>query len=193
MIFFLLFLGITPCLADPVPQNTQVSGDKLSKILAPFNAYFQNLKCLQATLEQTNNNEQKTQAKLFIKPSRLRLITKDYELRARDKKLVHYDLKTHQTEELIIDQTPLYFLFSKKRLEDVAFVDAIHTFAHQIELTLRNKKDPKSGTLTLIFKRKPFTLVGWSLRDADNKVIYVELKKLSYNINSFDDRIFINP
>lgn len=187
--FFIFILSLSLVFSGNTEKKIQ--GVERKRILDPFNAYFQNLKSFQSSIIQTNHNGQIEKAVLLIKDNRMRLAYAAYEIRASNGKLYHYDSKTKQKEELIREQTPLFFLFSKKRIEDVAYVDHIHFIADQVEVTLRNKNDPESGSLTLIFKKKPLNLIAWRLKDAQNRVTYVALKNVQYNTNPPKDTLFM--
>ena len=92
-----------------------------------------------------------------------------------------------------LSKTPLSFILSDRislnesvRTEDVQFS------GNSILVTVRNRRNPRDGTLTMIFDSHTKELHAWQVVDAQGQMTTVRLQQMSYGL-PLDPYLFARP
>lgn len=76
---------------------------------------------------------------------------------------------------------------------DIEVTDVVHE-PSKLEITVRQKKDPDQGTMTLLFEDQPLVFHGWRVVDAQNRTTTVNLQNMQENVTlAAQSFIFVPP
>jgi outer membrane lipoprotein-sorting protein len=174
------------CAAKGQASLSHPSAERVKKILEKYNVYLKNLKNLKTSFIQISPNGTKSTGMLYLKkPGKLRLIYDPHgsiELISNGKNLIHYDGRTKENSSVALRDTPLYFLLEKGNLEELAQVQKIILDKKWSQIIVTNKRDPESGSVTLVFQENPIALVRWILVEADGRRTIVTLSNWKTNL-----------
>lgn len=187
----------TPCIfckvhgSSVLPQNVQ-------KSLQKYNAYLNQLTEFFVDLTQKVDKEGRShmsQGRLYVKkPGKLRLSYKPahtLDLIADGKNLIQYDWVNNDKNSISLQETPLYFLLHKGRLEDLAIIQKIIVSpeSRTTKIVVKSRQDPGAGIVTLEFHEAPLKLASWTLVDPQGCQTKVTLGAIHSNV-SIDPKIF---
>lgn len=162
--------------AAPLSPNDQFLVDRAV-------AYLQALNEARARFIQTDGRGASTPGTLFLKrpgkarfaydpPSGLLVVSNGSTVAVADSRL-----KTFAAYPLL--STPLsLFLAKTVRLDQGVEVTHVSRAADGFSITARDGRRQTAGEITLIFKEGPLTLIGWSVTDAQGRVVRVQLQDL---------------
>jgi outer membrane lipoprotein-sorting protein len=174
--------------AAPLPPNDQFLVDRAV-------AYLQALSEARARFIQTDGRGASTTGTLFLKrpgkarfaydpPSGLLVVSNGSTVAVADSRL-----KTFAAYPLL--STPLsLFLAKTVRLDQGVEVTYVSRAADGYSITARDSRRQTAGEITLTFKEGPLTLIGWSVTDAQGRIVRVQLQDLSA-VSGLDPRLFV--
>ena len=151
--------------------------------LAAIEAYLDGLRYFRARFTQTGPRGETATGVIYLwRPGRMRV---DYDppsrilLIAEDWRLIYYDGSIRQVNTIPLSKTPLAFLLADRiRLGGRIAVLAFEEEGGRLYLTLADRDRPDQGRVTLEFSAEPLRLLGWTVRDAQNRDTRVELETL---------------
>ena len=158
-------------------------------------AYLQALGEARARFVQTDGRGASTTGTLFLKrpgkarfaydpPSGLLVVSNGSTVAVADSRL-----KTFAAYPLM--STPLsLFLAKTVRLDQGVEVTHVSHAADGFSITARDGRRQTAGEITLTFKEGPLTLIGWSVTDAQSRVVRVQLQDLS-PVSGLDPGLFV--
>lgn len=168
------------------------------KTIAKITDYLNGLKTLESNFAQISSNGAFADGKVFMKRPGLMRLTYNpptlAELVVRNGTIIYHDKEYKNVSYYPLSSTPLSVLLAENLSlnEDVNIIDLARA-PGVIELTLSERDDPATGTVTLVFADKPLELRKWSVRDAQGIVTTVALldpvmgAKIDPDIFKFDN------
>lgn len=101
------------------------------------------------------------------------------------------DKKSGSAPRYPVSSIPVGALLSDNPLEDDSFeILGVERVLSQLHMDVIQRGKPELGSLTLIFREKPLTLLGWIARDAQHHRTRVALQELDVNVE-IDRDLFI--
>lgn len=189
ILFCLSLLLAAPALAqeplvprDPAPLSAEQTADALTRI----ERYLKDMTTVKARFVQISSSDGMIEGDLYLaRPGRMRL---DYDapspvtVIADGRDLVFVDREMRDASAIGIDETPARYLLSKGlSLSDPDLDVALAPGFGTLELTLKEKEDAGSGSLTLIFSDTPLQLRQWRLVDSQNTEVTVTLYNAEFD------------
>ncbi len=166
------------------PSNSSEQNFLAQQLIEKF---FKNLQTLEADFIQVSPSGMISNGKLFLElPGKLRI---DYKkpnnllITCKGFWIVIQNRKLKVTNNLPLDQTPLFILLNKKIQFDNQSLDfnlKKNTGVIKLRIKLSGKED--SGELFLEFIENPFDLKKWIIIDPDGQKTTVLIQNARYNI-----------
>jgi outer membrane lipoprotein-sorting protein len=174
----LLALSAAPADAAPVAATSLSPQDQAD--LHRIEAYLDGLKTLTARFEQTSEDGAGAAGKVWLsRPGRMRFeyappqkltIVSNGDYVAVD------DQELKQVQFYPVESTPAWFLLREGiKLSGDVTVSGFERGPKTLRVTCVETKDPKSGSITLVFSDEPLTLRQWSVLDAQGRTTNVAL------------------
>jgi outer membrane lipoprotein-sorting protein len=176
----------------PLPENVQKSLQKYNTYLNQLTEFFVDL----TQQVDKDGGTQTSRGRLYVKkPGKLRLSYQPahtLDLIADGKDLIQYDWVNNDKNAISLQETPLYFLLHRGKLQDLAIIQKIIVSpeTHTTKIMVKSRQDPEAGTVTLEFHDAPIRLTSWTLTDPQGRKTKVMLGKIHRNV-SIDPKIFI--
>lgn len=166
---------------DYLPTKPQFS---IKKVLERLQNYLNSVTSLHAFFVQEDPDGTKRSGEVYIqKPGKMRLEYKEPtpQFVISDGTWISYDDKElDQVSYVPFSSTPASLILQEKIEFHDLFIDKIeYSPEEDILLSVRDKKDPSLGTLTLIFKNSPLTLIGWQVVDQSTQTTVVTLSEVT--------------
>lgn len=180
-------------LACLLPASVAKAADN-SDLMDRAETYLANLKTARASFIQTAHNGSKLDGTFYIsRPGKLR-----FEYNRIDDFIVadgffiyFYDSELQQQMNAPIGQTLADFMLREDiDLKEDLVADNISETRDSYRMTLTQKKDPEAGNITLVFRKSPFELKKWFIKDAHNYVTEIELFELEEDVD-LDKSLFV--
>lgn len=157
--------------------------------------YINSLQKISGTFTQNSSNGANDSGKFYInKPGKMRLEYKSPILLVADgSSIVYEDKKLDQISYISMDSNPASIILNnniKLTGENPSVkIKQIENKENQTEITLSTPNEKQAGIITLIFERKPLSLLGWRVRDAQGITTNVTLSNIKPE-TSFDNNLF---
>ncbi len=156
--------------------------------------YLNGIGTLKSRFVQISSNGAYAEGNLLIdRPGKFRF---DYDpphpilMIANGMTFLYYDRELQQASFLPLWETPLWFLIRDEvKLSDDLEVLAVEQQAATLRITLRDRKTPDVGTVTLVFSDRPLALKKWELVDSQGIVTQVSLVDPKFGV-AIDDKQF---
>lgn len=154
-------------LAESSSARDAQTREKWTKIVED---YFNNLKTLEADFVQKNPDGTVFKGRFYLaRPGRMRL---DYRfpsnllLLADGEKFIYYDRQDKESDTFGFDATPASIILKNNiSLRKEVIIEKMTLRRNGLIIKLVKENDPDEGAITLIFSRKPFTLLQWKVLD----------------------------
>ena len=166
------------------PTNSSEQNFSAQQLIEKF---FKNLQTLEADFIQVSPSGMISNGKLFLElPGKLRI---DYKkpnnllITCKGFWIVIQNRKLKVTNNLPLDQTPLFILLNKKIQFDNQSLDfSLKKNTGVIELRIKQSGKEDSGELFLEFIENPFDLKKWIIIDPNGQKTTVLIQNARYNI-----------
>ena len=187
----LLALSPTPASAATEESPVLLSPDQVAT-LTRVEDYLNQLDTLQARFVQISSNGSYAEGELIVeRPGSLRF---DYDpphtalLIASGLTLLYYDKELKQASFLPLWETPLWWLIRERVVlgEEVQVI-GIEEGLGTLSDTLRDRDNPDSGEVTLVFSDTPLTLRRWEVLDTQGIVTQVSLVDPQFGVEVAED------
>lgn len=172
----------------PAPLSEQDRAD-----LQRIAAYLNGIRTMYARFQQTSEAGTATGQLWMARPGRMRF---EYNppspiLLLADMFYVYYiDKELAQMSKVGLKSTPAWLLLR----DPVTFSDLIVTRfergANALRITVVEKTEPDSGSLTMVFSDHPLALRQWSIVDQQRKTITVSLSDAQFGM-ALDPKLFV--
>lgn len=108
--------------------------------------------------------------------------------------LVYVDTELEQISHIPISETPLRILISKNiNLEKWYSIQRVRRGLGTLEIFLSVKKDPKLGSIRLLFSDRPLQLRKWFIRDAVGATVQVSLLDIETGMRLDPELFVVDP
>lgn len=161
----------------PVPRSPET---------VRINDYLNQIQTLHARFEQVAPDGSISQGDFFLsRPGRMRF---QYDaapllIVADGDGVVVYDKKLRTYDRYPISSTPIDVLLDPKiDISRDLWVTEVKSEGGLLRVTVRNRKSPQQGQITLIFTETPFELRQWVVLDAQGMVTQVTLSDIQKNV-----------
>lgn len=179
----------------PAGNTAHAAGkDGQQDLIKKAESYLQGLDELRADFVQTTPQGNRLSGVFYLnRPGRLRFEydgVSDFVV-ADGTFIYFYDSEIESQSHALIGDTLAYFLLREdlKLSDDVSVQNAYETDQETI-LTLVHSEDPDAGSLTLVFRNKPFQLHEWIVRDAGDNLTKVSLGDINREVD-LDKDLFV--
>lgn len=198
----LIALAFVPPLTSPAPaQQSEVPlvqrplSDEEKQVVTAVENYFRALTTLKSRFIQVSSTGYVARGNLYL--SRPGLMRFEYDppspilITADGTWLTYQDNELEHTDRFPLDRTPVGLLVSDDpKLGEKVLVEEIIRDLNIVQLTLRQKRDPELGTVTLVFQTRPFELKQWVVKDSQNVEVKVALLDPSYGV-TLERQLFV--
>ena len=173
--------------------STTFANPSNSKYFQPFlkdvETYINSLKKISGTFTQKSSNGATDSGKFYInKPGKMRLEYKSPILLIADgSSIVYEDKQLDQISYIPLDANPASIILNGNitltgknpsvKIKQIEDKDTTR------EITLSTPNEKQAGTITLIFDKKPISLHGWKVRDAQGITTLVTLSDIKPETN----------
>jgi len=181
-------------LAGPwaAPAGAALSPDDSAAIQRAIH-YLNGIDTLKARFVQISSNGAYAEGSLLVdRPGKLRF---DYDppypilMIANGLSFLYYDRELKQASFLPLWETPLWFLIRDKvKLTDDLEVLKVVQKAATLRITMRDRKSPEAGTVTLVFSDRPMALKKWEMVDSQGIVTQVSLVDPKFGVKIDDSQ-----
>ena len=183
---------------EPAEPATNATDWKLFSLVEE---YLQDVRSVESRFVQTTSRGGYAEGRMFFeRPNKLRV---DYDpphhivLITRGRAILHYDRKLRQSSYFPLSDTPLGLIMDADvDLASEARIERVSQEGERVWITFRSLKRPDYGRATLIFKSRPFALLGWRIVDAQEVVTDVVFVEPVFNeaidASWFDARPFLD-
>ena len=177
-------------LAAPVPAISPADQALVDRAVA----YLQDMGEVRARFTQTDGRGAPSQGTVWLKrpgkarfaydpPSGLLVVSNGITVSVADSRLKTFDAYA-------LGATPLSLFLAKTiRLDKGVVVTRVARQADGLTITARDGKKQTAGEITLTFREAPLTLDGWSVTDAQGRVVRVQLSGLT-RVGGLDPGLF---
>lgn len=185
-----LALAAVPLARDSVASRPQAAeiGSEARRDLARIERYLNGMTTVRARFLQVASNGQFAEGNIYIaRPGNMRV---EYDpptpvlIVADGTWLIYYDQELEQVSYIPLKSTPVSILTR----QDVSLTDGdllVTDFTRDggsLRVTVVQKDDPWSGSVTLVFDEDPMTLRKWTVVDAQGVEIQVSLVTARFDV-----------
>jgi outer membrane lipoprotein-sorting protein len=173
--------------SEPVSPEDKALEDKAD-------AYLQALTSAEGRFVQTDSRGQVSQGRFYLqRPGRIRF---EYDPPAGlivvsdGHNVTVYDPRLKSFNAYPLGFTPLHVFLAKTiKLERSAAIDSVERNAGGFEITARDRRQGRAGSITLEFADNPVRLTEWTITDASGRQTRVQLTALK-SAGGFDPKLF---
>lgn len=157
--------------------------------------YINSLQKISGTFTQYSSNGVNDSGKFYIdKPGKMRLEYKSPLLLVADgSSIVYEDKKLDQISYISMESNPASIILNNNikltGKNPSVKIKKIEEKENQTEITLSTPNEKEAGIITLIFEKKPLSLQGWRVRDAQGIITNVILSNIKPE-TSFNSHLF---
>ncbi|MBN8553230.1 MAG: outer membrane lipoprotein carrier protein LolA [Caulobacterales bacterium] len=184
-------------LAGPVLAQASLNAEQ-RRLVERAQTYLNSMSSVRGRFSETGPRGQRASGAFYLRrPGRMRF---EYDAPSQlvvtaDGSFIHrWDPRLEVYQRLPTNQTPLSLLldnnagFSNRyiRIEDVTAT------SDGCQITLRDSRRPREGSLTLVFGGSTYRLREWTVRDAQGAATRVQLTTIM-PVSSLADSLFRNP
>lgn len=157
-------------------------------------SYLSGLRTMRARLLQMGPDGSTAEGTFYLsRPGKLRV---EYDpptpvlLISNGGHLIHYDSSLESVSYIPLDSTPVGILVREKvELSGEVTVTDVEHAPNALYITLIQTKDPRAGSLTLVFSEQPFALARWGVVDGQGNRTQVALYDATYGL-PLEDHLF---
>jgi outer membrane lipoprotein-sorting protein len=192
----LLFIALPTYAADAPKAVTEiVPPDQLAK---QAEEYLNSIHTLVARFYQVSPDGTESQGTFYLsRPGKFRW---QYDppmpvlIVGRDDLITYFDSELDEITYLTVEDSLASFLTSStiRFVSKTVEITDLAYRGHTLRVTLGQKKKPEEGTMTLVFKDNPMTLIRMEANDLTGGKTSVRFEGLRYGEN-LDDKLFIIP
>lgn len=181
-------LGLSaPAIAAPLTEQDKAD-------IARVEAYLNGFRSLESKFVQIAHDGGMAEGTVYMeRPNRIRV---DYAppvpvlMVGSGSWITFYDKELKQSNRVPLDSNPLAVLLAKEvRLADPVEVTRITREAQTLQITVRDKKSPQEGELTMVFADKPLQFRKWVVKDRAGQETTVALADAQFNV-ALDPKLF---
>jgi outer membrane lipoprotein-sorting protein len=171
--------------AAPPPAAVIDEADRAE--LRRIERYLNSIRTLRSRFAQNSSTGEVARGEVYLsRPGRMRV---EYQppvpvlVVADGRFLIYYDRKLEQVSYVPLGSTPASILLEKEiSLSDPGLIVAgLERVDDTVAVEIIRKENPGEGSLTLIFRKEPVTLLQWSITDAQGVITVVTLIEPEFN------------
>ena len=189
---FFAALALTAALAAPAMAAPLTEQDKAD--IARVEAYLNGFRSMQSKFVQVAHDGGMAEGTVYMeRPNRIRV---DYAppvpvlMVGSGSWITFYDKELKQSNRVPLDSNPLAVLLAKEvKLADPVEVTKIVREANTLQITVRDKKNPQEGDLTMVFSDKPLVFRKWVVKDKAGQQTTVALADARFDL-ALDPKLF---
>lgn len=181
LILFLLFTNISFA-------NTNYTND--TKLIKNIESYVNSLQSISGNFNQISSNGAKDSGVFYInKPGRMRLEYKSPILLVADgSSIVYFDKKLDQISYIALESNPASIILNGKikltgENPDAKITNITETDDEILEIELSTPTEKQSGKITILFSKKPLSLIGWKVKDPQGITTTITLSNIKPETN----------
>lgn len=182
-----LTLAATPALAAPLSEQDKAD-------ITRVEVYLNGFRSLESKFVQVAQDGGMAEGTVYMqRPNRIRV---DYAppvpvlMVGSGSWITFYDKELKQSNRVPLDSNPLSVLLSNEvKLKDPIEVTRISREANTLQITVRDKKNPQEGELTLVFADKPLVFRKWVVKDKAGQETTVALANAQFDV-AIDPKLF---
>jgi len=188
-----LSIGLAgPALAAPQPGAVLSEQDRAD--IARVEAYLNGFRSLQSKFVQIAHDGGMAEGTVYMqRPNRIRV---DYAppvpvlMVGSGSWITFYDKELKQSNRVPLDSNPLSMLLANEvKFADPVEVTRIRREANTLQITVRDKKHPQEGELTMVFADKPLQFRKWVVKDKIGQETTVALADARFDL-ALDPKLF---
>lgn len=169
--------------------NPTTKNAEYTKLLKDIELYINALKSISGTFNQSSSNGAKESGIFYIKkPGRMRLEYQSPMLLVADgTSIVYFDKKLDQISYIALDSNPASIILTgnivltgKTPTVKIKNMKEINGILH---ITLSFPHEKQSGVITLLFHKKPLSLIGWEVKDPQGITTTITLSNIKPEAN----------
>lgn len=185
--FALTVALVAPAVAAPLTEEDKAD-------IARVEAYLNGFRSMQSKFVQIANDGGMAEGTVYMeRPNRIRV---DYAppvpvlMVGSGTWITFYDKELKQSNRVPLDSNPLAVLLAKEvKLADPVEVTKIVRETGTLQITVRDKKNPQEGDLTMVFADKPLVFRKWVVRDKAGQQTTVALADARFDL-ALDPKLF---
>jgi len=181
----LLALAIPLAVAHAAPAEIQLNPQD-TLVLQRVAAYLNGIRTMTARFSQVASNGQSSGTMYISRPGRMRF---EYDapnpitLIADTFYVYYWDKDLHQVQQVGLKSTPAwFFLRDPINFTGDSIVTGFQRADNQIQISVVERANPDSGSLTMVFTENPLSLRQWTVVDQQGKTTTVALSGLQYGV-----------
>ena len=189
---FYFCLIISPVFANSyVEPKTEISQTFLKSV----ETYINSLRTITGNFYQESSNGATDSGKFYIsKPGKIRLEYNSPILLVADgDSIVYQDKSLDQISYIPLKSNPASVVLNNNITitgqNPTAKVKKIEYINNVVEITLSTASEKKSGVITMLFEKKPLSLIGWKVKDVNGITTSVKLSNIK-PLNNIDLSLF---
>ena len=185
-------LALTAALVAPATAAPLSEQDKAD--ITRVEAYLNGFRSMQSKFVQIAHDGGMAEGTVYMeRPNRIRV---DYAppvpvlMVGSGTWITFYDKELKQSNRVPLDSNPLSVLLAKEvKLADPVEVTKIVREAGTLQVTVRDKKHPQEGDLTMVFADKPLQFRKWVVKDKAGQQTTVALADARFDL-ALDPKLF---
>jgi outer membrane lipoprotein-sorting protein len=181
----MLALAIPLAVAHAAPAEIQLNPQD-TLVLQRVAAYLNGIRTMTARFSQVASNGQSSGTMYISRPGRMRF---EYDapnpitLIADTFYVYYWDKDLHQVQQVGLKSTPAwFFLRDPINFTGDSIVTGFQRADNQIQVSVVERANPDSGSLTMVFTENPLSLRQWTVVDQQGKTTTVVLSGLQYGV-----------
>jgi outer membrane lipoprotein-sorting protein len=184
-------------LAGPALAQSGLSAEQ-QRLVARAQAYMATMRSVRGRFSETGPRGQRASGAFHLRrPGRMRF---EYDAPSRlvvvaDGSFIHrWDPRLEVYQRLPTNQTPLSLLLDNDASLSSRYIriETVTPTSDGCQITLRDARRPREGSLTLVFGGSTYRLREWTVRDAQGAATRVQLATITPASN-LADSLFRNP
>lgn len=182
-----------PAFAAPLSEQAKLSEQDRADI-ARVEAYLNGFRSLESKFVQIAHDGGMAEGTVYMqRPNRIRV---DYAppvpvlMVGSGSWITFYDKELKQSNRVPLDSNPLAVLLANEvRLADPVEVTRINREAQTLQITVRDRKNPQEGELTIVFADRPLQFRKWVVKDKVGQETTVALADARFDV-ALDPKLF---
>ena len=184
-------------LAGPGLAQTNLTPEQ-RRLVARAQAYMATMRSVRGRFSETGPRGQRASGAFYLRrPGRMRF---EYDAPSRlvvvaDGTFIHrWDPRLEVYQQLPTNQTPLSLLRDNDASLSSRYIriETVTPTSDGCQITLRDARRPREGSLTLVFGGSSYRLREWTVRDAQGAATRVQLATIT-PVSNLADSLFRNP